>query len=174
MGITLTGAERLALRKDTSLFEAASNRHLDDVLDDLQSQIDALPASNSIVADMLYEDFQDTLPALTISAGEEIADKRILSIQLVDAVGNNLAARALVRVWMSDANYGAPNATGNTVTIETGTQYAEEVANAAYRVITNAAGLIEVGVEISGAASRYVMAEIEGLVVSSGEITWAA
>jgi hypothetical protein len=61
MGITLTGAERLALRKDTSLFEAASNRHLDDVLDDLQSQIDALPASNSIVADMLYEDLQDAL-----------------------------------------------------------------------------------------------------------------
>ena len=174
MGITLTGAERLALRKDTSLFEAASNRHLDDVLDDLQSQIDALPASNSIVADMLYEDLQDALPAVTISAGDEIADKRIFSIQLTDADGNALAARALVRVWISDADYGAPDATGNTVTIDTGTEYAEELANAAYRVISNAAGLIEVGVAISGAASRYCLAEIEGLVVSSGQITWAA
>ena len=174
MGITLTGAEKLALRKDTSLFEAASNRHLDEVLDDLQSQIDSLPGNNSVTADMLYEDLQDVIPGLTISVGDEIADKRIFSIQLVDAAANNLSARALVRVWISDSDYGAPSATGNTVTIDTGTEYAEELANGAYQVISNASGLVEVGVEISGAASRYVMAEIDGLVVSSGEITWAA
>ena len=174
MGISLTSQERLALRKDTSLFEAASDRHLDAVLDDLQSQIDALPASNSIVADMLFEDFQDALPAVTISAGAEIADKRIFSIQLTDADGNNLAARSLVRVWISGVDYGAPDATGNTVTIDTGTEYVEEVANAAYRVISDATGLIEVGVTISGAASRYCLVEIDGLVVSSGEVTWTA
>ena len=104
----------------------------------------------------------DSIPALLAALSDTAADVR------------ERAAAALVRIWISDADYGAPSATGNTVSIDTGTQYAEEVANAAYRVISNGAGLIDLGVTISGAANRYVMAEIEGLVVSSGQITWAA
>lgn len=56
MGIELTGAEKIALRKDTSLFEANSPRHLDDVLADLQTQIDALPIAGTIDNDALTDD----------------------------------------------------------------------------------------------------------------------
>lgn len=56
MGIELTGAEKIALRKDTSLFEANSTRHLDDVLVDLQTQIDALPIAETINAAAMADD----------------------------------------------------------------------------------------------------------------------
>ena len=58
--------------------------------------------------------------------------------------------------------------------IETGTEYDDELPNAAYKVISDANGTVAIGLTISGAATRYIMAEIDGRIYSSGEITWAA
>ena len=114
------------------------------------------------------------MPNLNVTAGAESADKRTLTIQARDAGDNDLAERVAVRVWISTSDYGAPSAAGNTVAIETGTQLGQIVANADYDVISDAAGTVEIGITISGAASRYVMAEIDGRIYSSGEVTWAA
>jgi hypothetical protein len=122
----------------------------------------------------LEDALQDLLPDLSITAGAEAADKRTITVQARDAAANNLAERVLVRVWIAASDYGAPSATGNTVAVETGTTYETETANAAYKIISDAAGKAEIGVTISGAATRYVMAEIDGRIYSSGEITWAA
>ena len=60
------------------------------------------------------------------------------------------------------------------MTISTGTELRELTANADYEVITDATGQAAIDVQISGAASRYVPAEVDGQIASSGEITWAA
>jgi len=39
---------------------------------------------------------------------------------------------------------------------------------------SDAGGTVAIGVTVAGAASRYIMAEIDGRVYSSGEVTWAA
>ena len=83
--------------------------------------------------------------------------------------------RQKVRVWISDADYGAPDDTGNTVTVETGTAMGNnDVANEDYEIISDASGTVKIDITIAGAASRYVMAEIDGVIYSSGELTWAA
>jgi hypothetical protein len=119
-------------------------------------------------------DLHDLLPSLNVTAGQESDDKRTITIQARDAAGNDLAERVLVRVWIATADYAAPSAEGNTVTVQTGTTYETETANAAYKLISDADGKVEIAVTISGAASRYVFAEIDGTVYSSGEVTWAA
>ena len=117
---------------------------------------------------------QDLMPNLNITAGAEAADKRTITIQARDAGNNDLAERVLVRVWIAAADYGAPDATGNTVAVEAGTQIEAITANAYYMVESDASGTVAIGITIAGAASRYIRAEIDGRVYSSGEITWAA
>ncbi|HUX01009.1 MAG TPA: hypothetical protein VMY35_08515 [Phycisphaerae bacterium] len=117
---------------------------------------------------------QDLMPNLNITAGAEAADKRTITIQARDAGSNDLAERVLVRVWIAAADYGAPDATGNTVAVETGTQIEAVTANAYYVIESDAGGTVAIGVTVAGAASRYIMAEIDGRVYSSGEVTWAA
>ena len=104
---------------------------------------------------------------LTIAAGAESADKRTVTIQAGPW-------RQKVRLWIATSDYGAPSAAGNTVSVVTGTTLETVLANADYEVISDAAGTVEVDVTISGAASRYVLAEVDGRIYSSGEITWAA
>jgi len=104
---------------------------------------------------------------LAIAAGAESADKRTVTIQ-------SGPWRQKVRFWIATSDYGAPGAAGNTVSIATGTTLQTLVAHADYEVISDAAGTVEVDITVSGAASRYLLAEVDGRIYSSGEITWAA
>ena len=104
---------------------------------------------------------------LTVTAGGETADQITVTIQ-------SASARQIARVWIATTDYGVPDATGNTVSVDTGTIYETETANAAYKVISDATGAIKLGITVAGAATRYVMAEIDGRIYSSGLITWAA
>ena len=119
-------------------------------------------------------DLQDRTPYLTVTAGAEAGDKIQVTIQAKDAGGNNLAQRMLARVWAAATEYAAPDATGNTVSIDTGTPIQEVTADAHHLVLSDAGGTIVYGLTVSGAATRYVMAEIDGRVYSSGAITFAA
>jgi len=131
-------------------------------------------ADNGVAVGQLAAALQDLMPNLGITAGAEAADTRTITVQARDAANNNLAERVLVRVWISTADYGAPDATGNTVAVSTGATYETETANAAYKIISDANGTVAIDVTISGAASRYVMAEIDGRIYSSGQVDWAA
>ncbi len=104
---------------------------------------------------------------LAVTAGTETADEITITVQ-------GATARQIARVWVAAADFGAPDATGNTVSIDTGTIYETETANAAYKVISDATGAIALGITVTGAATRYVMAEIDGQIYSSGVVTWAA
>ncbi len=104
---------------------------------------------------------------ITVTAGSEIANKITATVQ-------GATARQIARVWIATADFGAPDATGNTVSVDTGTIYETDTDNAAYKVISDAAGKVELGITISGAATRYVCAEIDGRIYSSGQIDWSA
>lgn len=103
----------------------------------------------------------------TVTAAAEGSDIRRITV-------TGLAARQVVRVWLATADYGAPSAAGNTVTLITGTQIRELTANADYEVLSDAAGVVAIDVVIAGAATRYCIACINGLPVSSGQLDWAA
>jgi len=118
---------------------------------------------------------QDLMPNLNLSAGDEDgADTRVITIQARDAGLNALQQRVCARVWIATSDHGAPDATGNTVAVDTGTAVQTITANAHLLIESDATGKIEVSITVAGAASRYVMAEIDGRVYTSGEITWAA
>lgn len=128
----------------------------------------------AVTAAKLAAAVQDLLPNLSITAGAENADVRRITIQACDAANNDLAERLLIRLWVATSDFGAPNATGNTYALVTGTAYATETANAAYKVISDANGKVEFDLTIAGAATRYVMAEIDGWIYSSAALNWTA
>ena len=89
------------------------------------------------------------------------------SIAVKDGAGAALTEAALVRVWFSTTDNGAPVATDNTVAVATGTAVQAVTANAHYLVLTGATGLAEVRVTVAGAGDRYVMVEYGGRVTSA-------
>jgi len=122
----------------------------------------------------LQDAVADLLPNLSITSGGEVGDTHTVTIQGRDAANNNLAGRLLARVWVDDAEYGAPDATGNTVAITTGTQMRQITANGDYEIISDANGTIVITLSVSGDATRYVMAEIDGRIYSSGALSFTA
>jgi len=156
----------------TSGTPSSTNKYVTN--DDSRNSDERTPSDGSVTAAKLATAVQDVIPNLNVTAGAEAADKRTITVQARDAADNNLAQRVLVRVWIAATEYAAPDATGNTVAVETGTTYETETANAAYKVISDANGTVAIGVTISGAASRYIMAEIDGRIYSSGQVDWAA
>ena len=117
---------------------------------------------------------QDLMPNLYITAAAESGDDRQITFQARDAGNNNLAQRVLVRLWIATSDYGAPSAAGNTVALDTGTIIETVTANAYYLIESDAAGKVQVTVTVAGAASRYILAEIDGRVYSSGQVDWTA
>lgn len=109
-----------------------------------------------------------------VTAGAEANDKRTVTVQARDAADNALAGRFLIHFWIAAADYGAPDATGNTVSVTTGTTCQTLTANANYAVVSDANGKILFDLTISGAATRFVLAEIDGRVHSSGALAWSA
>jgi len=89
------------------------------------------------------------------------------TIVVTDGEGNALTEAALVRVWFSATDKGAPSATGNTVAVGAGTAIETVTSNAQYILLTGATGLAEIRVTLAGAADRYVMVECGGRVVSA-------
>jgi hypothetical protein len=115
---------------------------------------------------------QDLMPNALVTAAAEVANVRAITIQTRDAANNALAAHEKVRVWIATADYGAPDATNNTFGLTTGTQLRELTANADYEVISDAGGMVVFDLTVAATASRYVLAEIDGRIYSSGELAF--
>lgn len=101
--------------------------------------------------------------ALTLT--DEADGTATLAFALKDANGDTLASRGLLRVWISNSSYGAPNAgAGQTAFAVTGGVEIDEETNLAdYRILTAATGLAEA--TLTGANATYhVMVEANGLV----------
>ncbi|MBP7430720.1 MAG: hypothetical protein KBC05_14900 [Candidatus Hydrogenedentes bacterium] len=89
------------------------------------------------------------------------------AIAVTDGAGAAIAEAALVRVWISTTDGGAPSATDNTVAVTTGTSIQAVTANAHYLILTDATGDAAITVTVAGAGDRYVMVECGGRVASA-------
>ena len=115
---------------------------------------------------------QDLLPGVSFSIGQESGDVREVVVQLRDAEGQELAQRFRVRVWLAESDFGAPSAAGNTVAVTAGTVLRTITAHADYELITGADGSAGLSITVTGSATRYVLAEVDGRIYSSGPVTW--
>jgi len=159
-GLTGGAGSALAVNVDDSTIEIAT--------DTVQAK------DGGITVAKLASAVQDLLPNLNITSGGEVGDTHTVTIQARDAADNNLAERFLIQLWVDDAEYGAPDATGNTVAVTTGTTCETVTVNAHYTVISDANGKVIITLAVAGDATRYVMAEVDGRIYSSGALSFTA
>ncbi len=126
-----------------------------------------------IGAASLQDGLADLVTTVSVTFGAEVVDVISVYAQVKDAAGNDLAAKFLVRMWVSEIDFGAPSDTGHTAWPEGGVQRVIQ-ANADFELLSDASGKAALAVMLVGSGSRYVMAEIDGRIYSSGEITWTA
>lgn len=107
-----------------------------------------------------------------IQIGAETANVRRYTITVKDRRLRETVGPWVVHVWISDAATLVPGGT-QVVTFPTGTVLDTLVADERFRVLTNAAGVIEMDVEVSGSGNRYVVAIVEPAPQSSGPTSWA-
>jgi len=85
------------------------------------------------------------------------------SIQIVDAVGDNIAMRHLVELWCSDTAYG--DSDGITAfAVGTGLELHEFIQNKYIKVLSDATGLIVMNCTIAGGGTTYIMAADHSMV----------
>ncbi len=128
----------------------------------------------AVSPDRLAADLRAAIPSVRITTGSESGDTRTVTLQLLDAAGSDLATRARLGVWISETDFGPPSASGNTVAVSAGATLRELTAHADYELITASDGSAALDVTVTGAASRFVMVELDGRIVSSGELTFSA
>jgi hypothetical protein len=118
-----------------------------------------------------------TIPRIAASIGAETADTIRVGMQLEDAGGNALARRWRGEVWLSDAAFGdlAPTAPDAGLSVATGAQLgAPIIADKHLRVISDAAGLIEIDVSDTGSPTFYMMSAGGGAdLIAAGPLTFS-
>lgn len=117
--------------------------------------------------------FSTPLALCKVSAGDETANIRRITLQVIDRIKKDVPGRWIIAVYLSGAAGGDPSATGNTVSIVTGTLWRQVTANAAYELVTDDTGQASIDVEVSGAGSRFVSTAVLQRLRESSEITWA-
>ncbi len=170
MGIALTAAEKTAINKDTSLFEAASDRHLHEVFTDLQTQLDALPiddtvdeaalADGAVAADKLKADLAALFATVDWGTpGAEAGNVIEVLLQLKDPRGEDVAAQRVFEVHVADTEYGGDSATATiaAAAVPIGTIISGS-GTAAVKVQTDSDGQVALAVTEASAASRYLSA----------------
>lgn len=88
-----------------------------------------------------------------------------VTIQLKDAQGNNLAARAVIRVWFDDAAYGVPTDLG-TLTASTGAILKEDTDDALATCVTDANGALVLALDTATDGTVHAMATVGGLAAT--------
>ena len=116
------------------------------------------------------------LPTLLLSAGAESGDNIDVTVQVKDALGQNLAIRGLVRMWVGDAAFGgeAAAAPDGGMSVPTGTLMQTITANKQIVVLTDATGKAVLRLTQSGSKTFYLMAELDGRAYASGALVFAA
>lgn len=111
------------------------------------------------------EHFDSPVASCSVTAdaeGATAANTRRFTLRVKDRVRENWHRRWLVSFYLSPTASGAPDATGNTVALVTGTLSRTVLANGWYEVLTDATGLVVFDVTIAGAAARFVTAGVGG------------
>lgn len=110
------------------------------------------------------------VPKLVITGGDDADGTGTASIQVQDGNGDNLEDYFMLNVWVSDTDFGQPDAINGFGSIPDAWDRYEFDVEADYEVGTDSAGLAVMDIDYAGAGSVYVMATIGGRTYSSGEI----
>lgn len=100
---------------------------------------------------------------LALSGTDNADGTGTMDIQVQDRAGNDIAERFLIRTWIADAEYSAPDAQTD-FSVTTGEQIRELTADADYEAIADATGLVTMNIDTAADKTIYVMAEIDGRI----------
>jgi hypothetical protein len=110
---------------------------------------------------------KDDLYYYSASVGSQAGQARTVTLDLLDAAGDALVARRLLRVWVSGTDYGAPASSGVTLAVGTGTVICDFGSMYHFLVLTDASGDATVQVTDSDGGTWYLCREWRGEVGSS-------
>jgi hypothetical protein len=130
--------------------------------------------SGAVAAGDLSDAVQDAIPDVDISVGAEASDAIAVTVQVRDGAGNNRSGLFLLRCWLSDTAGGGETSTspsGGTA-VTTGTLLKAHTADRHLVAITDSAGVAVLTLMEAGAATWTVNAEFDGVVYSSGAVTF--
>jgi hypothetical protein len=111
--------------------------------------------------------------SVRVSCGAEATNTRAVTMQVVDRRGRAWAKRWLVLFYIANGPASAPG-TSQTVTLTTGTVIKALTTDSVYLVRTDENGVAVINLTVSGAASRYVIANVLPEASTSPEIPFAA
>lgn len=117
-----------------------------------------------------YIDLQ--IGQVKVEIGAQAGDTRTLTFQVRDRRRRDLLGRWPVLIYVATTEEGNPSATDNTVVVTTGTVLVTCIANAAYLVLTDASGSIELDLDVANPGTRWVHAVVLGEFVPFGGYTW--
>jgi len=150
--------------------EAASDQHLDGLLEDLQTQLDALPIAGSVDADALADGgvtaakLASALAAklATVSwgtPGAEGSNAIEVLLQLVDPAAENVLAEQVFEIHVADTEFGADSGTATIAAADVpiGTILSGS-GTAAVKVQTDSNGQVALKVTETAAENRYLSA----------------
>jgi len=125
-------------------------------------------------AQMVRTWFDTPIATCTMTAGAEAANKRRITLQVVDRLKNPWPSRWLVWVFLTPTETGAPSGAGNTVAFIQGDVQITAVIGGMWLVQADVNGQIVLDVTIAGAATRYVGTQPDaGIPTISPAVVWA-
>ncbi len=131
--------------------------------------------TSSVSVAKLDDTVQDLIPTLATitkdTEGTVGADIIRFSLQARDANGNNLAQEMVIRTWVGTADKGGA-AGSQVIGIGAAGGIIDSDLLTYANIVTNSSGVASVDVTVTGAGTRYFMAEINGKVYSLSA-TWA-
>lgn len=130
-------------------------------------------ADSAITAAKLANAVADQIASVSVTVEDQTDGTGDITIQLKDAQGNNLAARAVVAVWFSATAHGAPTDLGD-IAAGTGAILAEITADALALVATDATGLAVLTHTMDTPGALHCMAAVQGLVGTGNDTITSA
>lgn len=119
-------------------------------------------------ADGQWHDPGESVPTVAITIAGIASDTIRASFQV------STAGRWLLDIYISASADSDPSAAGNTISLVTGFEWHGVIADAAYTVLTNTAGLAEIDLQIAGTAARRFHALVRPIFAMSGTANWPA
>ncbi len=122
--------------------------------------------TNAVTAPKLSAAVQDLLPSLELTGTDDTDGTGSMQINVLDAAGNALTGRYLIRTWIADADFSEPDAQTDFNAV-VGEIMRQLEANADYEVISqNSPSRVTMEINTTGAKTVYVMAELDGKIYS--------
>lgn len=99
-------------------------------------------------------------------------DDRVITVQLKDLLGTNIARRVTALLWLSDTDVSAIGTAVDTATVTTGELVKALTTGLAFLVESDASGVIAIKLNKTGTATRFLNCSAQGISDRSASIGW--